>query len=145
MSAADPLTPDPPLAYTFQDASRPGFFADVWQRFFVQLNRFLSAFPQHHVVWMPVSKTFADSGYIASEGELVTVNATAGATTIKLVAAPMTGGTVIVKKSDASGNAVTVNGNGHTIDGAATKALAAQWNAATMTYTGTAWMLTASV
>lgn len=145
MAAADPLTPDPPLAYTFVDSQRPGFFADVWQRFFVQLNRFLATFPQHHVVWTPVAKAFADSGYITDVGEFVTVNATAGATTIKLPATPTTGGTVIIKKTDASGNAVTINGNGNTIDGAATASLAAQWNAKTMVYTGATWLLTSSL
>lgn len=145
MAAADPLTPDPPLSFTFSDLLRPGFFTDTWERFFVQLKLFLTAFPQSHVVWMPVSKAFADSGYIAAAGELVTVNATAGAVTINLPAEPVTGSSITVKKTDASGNAVTINGNGFTIDGAATQALAAQWNSQTMVYTGAAWLITASV
>lgn len=145
MAAPDPLTPDPPLAYTFTDDRRPGFFADVWQRFFVQLNNFLATFPQSHVVWMPVAKAFADTGYITASGELVLVDATAGATTITLPATPLTGAGIIVKKIDASGNAVTLDGNGTIIDGAATQVLAAQWNAATMLYTGAVWAITASV
>jgi hypothetical protein len=144
MAAPNPLTPDPPLAYTFLDDHRPGFFADVWQRFFVQLKNFLTAFPQHHVVWMPVALTFADSGYIAEAGELVAVDATLGATTVKLPASPTSGSSVIVKKTDASGNAVTIDGNGATIDGAATQGLAARWNSKLMVYTGATWLITAS-
>ena len=146
-----PLTPDPPLSFTFTDDLRPGFFADVWQRFFVQLKRFLGVIPASNLAWDVQAKTHADTGYIAAQGELVAVDATAGATTIKLptvasvVGGTLTGASVIVKKVDASGHAVTVDGNGTTIDGATTKALAAQWNAAAVTYNGAAWLVTGTV
>lgn len=140
------LTPDPPLAYTFVDDGRPGFFADVWQRFFVQLKTFLGFIPAGNVAWTPVDKAFADTGYITAEGELVAVDASGGATTILLPSAPaIVGSPVVVKKIDGSGHAVTVDGNGATIDGAGTHALVGQWNAATIAWTGAAWLITGQV
>lgn len=97
------------------------------------------------ILWNPIGKTFADTGFVSSAGDFVLTNATGGATTIKLPASPTSGSWVGVKKIDASGNAVTIDGNGHTIDGAATQALAAQWNAKTAVWNGTAWFLQASL
>jgi hypothetical protein len=57
-------------------------------------------------------------------------NATSAAFTVTLPkAASCKGHVLILKKTDASANAVTIDGNGsETIDGAATASLAAQWN-----------------
>lgn len=73
--------------------------------------------------------------------ELVLVDATAGAVTITLPpAAQSRGQRVVVKKTDASGNAVTVDGSGaETIDGAATAALAAQYDSVDIQSDGTSW------
>lgn len=92
-----------------------------------------------------VTKAFADTGYVAVADQTVLVNATAGATTIKLPATPTSGASVTVKKTDASGNAVTVDGNSHTMDGAGTSALPAQWNALTVIADGANWFITAVV
>lgn len=144
-------TPTPPLADSPVDTQRPGFFTDVWQRFFVQLKTFLRIIPQRNVSWNPVDKIVTDTGYIALQGEVVLANAVGGAMSILLPTAAwnaegtLTGGSVTVKKTDASANVVTIDGNGTNIDGAATQPLLAQWNSKTMVYTGAAWVVTASV
>jgi len=46
-----------------------------------------------------------------------------------------------IKKTDASANAVTVDGNGaETIDGSTTVSLAAQWDFITVVSNGTNWI-----
>lgn len=54
---------------------------------------------------------------------LIAVDATAAAGTVMLPAAPFEGEVHVIKKADATANAVTVNGNGVSIDGAATYVL----------------------
>ncbi|CAB4190131.1 hypothetical protein UFOVP1288_39 [uncultured Caudovirales phage] len=75
------------------------------------------------------------------------VNATTAPVTVSLpAAADNSGRTLTVKKIDSSGNAVTLDGNGaETIDGAATKALATQYYALTVTCDGTTWWITGKV
>lgn len=74
-----------------------------------------------------VAKT---TNYTAFTSDLVIlVNATGGAVTIQLPLSSVVGETWVVKKTDASANAVTVQGTSGTIDGAATFVLAAQNNA----------------
>lgn len=70
-------------------------------------------------------------------------DATGGAVTVNLPpAAGNSGRVLIVKKIDASGNAVTLDGDGaETIDGAATQATSTQWNAFTVQCDGTGWFL----
>jgi hypothetical protein len=94
-----------------------------------------------------VAKTFADTGFVATAGLLVLVDATGGATTIKLPATPSDGQSVIVKKTDASVNAVTVDGNGSNIDGAGTQALANRWSSQIYTFSvaGASWFIDAKV
>ena len=72
---------------------------------------------------------------------------TGGATTIKLPATPSDGQSVIVKKTDASANAVTVDGNGSNIDGAGTQALANRWSSQIYTFSvaGASWFIDAKV
>lgn len=66
-------------------------------------------------------------------------DATAAPFTVTLPAAPVTGQMYNIKKIDSSSNAVTISGNGKNIDGAASVALAAQWQSWTLQYDGTAW------
>ena len=72
---------------------------------------------------------------------LVLGDATSGAFSVFLpTAASMPDTPITVKKVDASGNAVTIDGNGsETIDGATTKALAAQYDSMTVVSDGTVW------
>jgi hypothetical protein len=73
----------------------------------------------------------------------VLCDATSGAITINLPAASTATRRIYnVKKIDASANAVTIDGNGaETIDGAATKAIATQWQSFTVQSNGTAWFV----
>lgn len=89
------------------------------------------------------------SGYTAVETDFfIPVNASGGAVTIALPAAASNNGKVLViKKTDSSGNAVTVDGNAsETIDGATTLSLAAQYDTALIICDGSNWhILAASV
>lgn len=73
----------------------------------------------------------------------VLVNAVGGARTITLPAAALhTHRIYNIKKIDASGNAVTIDGNAaETIDGAATLVIAAQWDSYTIHSNGTGWFI----
>lgn len=73
----------------------------------------------------------------------VFADATAGAITVNLPAvASSAGRALVVKKIDASGNAVTLDGSGaETIDGAATQAIAAQYDALMVVCDGAAWWI----
>jgi hypothetical protein len=72
------------------------------------------------------------------------VDATAAAITVYLPVSPTGNRRRTVIKTDASANAVTVNGNGSLINGAATQALAAQYDSITVEPTGTGWLIVAS-
>jgi hypothetical protein len=80
-----------------------------------------------------VTKTAA---YTAAAGDAVMANATSGAFTITLPAATTAGQRVLVKKTDASANAVTVAG---TIDGTTNASLAYQNQSIELISDGTAW------
>lgn len=71
----------------------------------------------------------------------VLVDASGGAVTITLpTVATAARRQYYIKKIDASGNAVTIDGAGaETIDGAATQSLSAQWDAKRLHCNGTAW------
>ena len=87
-------------------------------------------------------KVFADTGYVAADKEYILVDATAGATTIALPPVPTTGDRIVVFKTDASVNAVTINRNGNNINGAAVDgALAAQNDTDTYFSDGTDWFV----
>lgn len=92
-----------------------------------------------------VVKTFVDTGYVALVDQTVLADASGGALTIKLPGTATSGTRVIVKKTDASANVVTVDGNAHGIDGAASKALAAQYKAYVVEGDGSDWFIIAAV
>jgi hypothetical protein len=77
----------------------------------------------------------------------VNVDATASAVTVTLYAASGNSGKIItVKKTDASANAVTLDGNAsETLDGATTATLTAQYDSATYVCDGTNWQKQAAV
>jgi|GEM_PF-6601723 len=72
---------------------------------------------------------------------LCRVNATAGACIVNLpAAATQSGGVYTIKKTDSSGNAVTITPNGaETIDGAATVVLGTQYHSRTVQSDGANW------
>jgi hypothetical protein len=90
----------------------------------------------------PKTVTAAMSPYQAAEVDgLILVDASGGPVTVNL--APITTMAkldCIVKKIDATGNAVTIaTADGTTIDGGASVALAAQWNASRLITDGVNW------
>lgn len=70
-------------------------------------------------------------------------DATSGAITITLPAASTSSGKIYnIKKIDASGNNVVIDGNAsETIDGATTQTITAQWTNRTIQSNGTAWFI----
>jgi hypothetical protein len=101
--------------------------------------------PGVSVTHASVVKVFADSPYaVVASDETIRANAVGGAMTITLPATPTLGRRLTVKKIDASANAVTVAGGGPTIDGAANRALAVQWNFCTVEGDGTTWLVVAT-
>lgn len=85
-----------------------------------------------------------DSPYTATATDhTILGDATGGAITVNLpTAVGIDGRTYTIKKVDASGNAVTVDGDGsETIDGAATNALSTQWDSVTVQSDGANWVI----
>lgn len=78
--------------------------------------------------------------YTAAAGDVLLCDASGGAFTVTLPAAAATVRPILVKKVDASGNAVTIDGAGSdTIDGALTIALSTQYEAVELWCDGTNW------
>jgi hypothetical protein len=79
--------------------------------------------------------------YAVGTYEVVTWDATAGNKTVNLpAAATSTNAMINVKKTDASGNTVTIDGNAsETIDGATTAVLTTQYEAITLFCDGIEW------
>lgn len=76
---------------------------------------------------------------------LVDASAAAAAVAIPNAIGFPTGWTLNIKKTDSSANNVTVSQVGGTIDGAASVALTAQWEAVTIQFDGTNWWIVAQV
>lgn len=76
--------------------------------------------------------------------ESLQVDATTAASTIYLPDQPTGQQRRRITKTDASANAVTVNGNGNLINGAATYVLAARYNSVEVEPDGTGWLITDS-
>ncbi|WKD36492.1 hypothetical protein [Streptomyces xanthophaeus] len=85
--------------------------------------------------------TKTSSYTVTSFDEVIAADATSGALTITLPTAVGRTRPVTVKKVDASGNAVTIDGAGsETIDGQLTRQLTAQWRSATLVPSGSGWV-----
>lgn len=98
-------------------------------------------------LWTTVTKTANYTVVEADRDKLIKVDATSGAVTIALLAAATAGDgfQIAVKKTDSSGNAVTMDANAsETIDGALTLALSSQYQVAVLTSDGTRWHITNS-
>lgn len=104
----------------------------------------------HNDVWSPVSSlsgrivtTSAATYTLTRLDSILLVDATSAACTVTVpAAADYTDRQWIVKKIDASANAVTLDATGaNTIDGAGTLALASQWDSAHIASNGTAWFV----
>jgi hypothetical protein len=80
--------------------------------------------------------------YTAVPGDIIPCDATGGAFTVNLPAASGVVQSISIKKTDASINAITIDGNGaETIDGAATRLLSTQYEAVTLWSNGTNWLV----
>ncbi len=93
-------------------------------------------------LWTTVAKSANYTVLEADRDKLIRVDATSGAITIALLAAATAGDgfQIAIKKTDSSGNAVTIDGNGsETIDGALTIALNNQNEVAVLISNGTSW------
>jgi hypothetical protein len=88
---------------------------------------------------MPVTSAYT----VSLNDAFVPVNATSGAITVTLPkVAECKGKMIVIKKTDASANAVTVDGNGsETIDGATTNALSSQYDSVSLMSDGTQWLI----
>lgn len=114
-----------------------GLFHDLPTEFLARLDRNLFRLARETSATSVASAyTFSDSDTIDS----LQVNATSAALTISLPASPTGPRRRRVIKTDASGNAVTVSGNGSLINGASTVVLAAQYDRITVEPTGTGWL-----
>jgi len=95
-----------------------------------------------------VTKVFADSPYTATSTDYtILADATGGAITINLpTAASSTRRIYVVKKIDASGNNIVIDGDGgETIDGAATQTISVQYRTLMIQSNGTAWFILSSL
>jgi hypothetical protein len=87
------------------------------------------------------TRSVTATGALAVDDGLVLADATAGNITLTLpTAASASGLRIAVKKTDASINTVTIDGNGaETIDGAANRVLLTQYAVVTVMSDGTQW------
>jgi hypothetical protein len=92
-----------------------------------------------------VIRQVTTTGAVLDNDYLILANATAGNITLNLPAvAGNLGALVVVKKTDASVNTVTIDPNAaETIDGTATKVLSAQYEKITIACDGTTWWIVA--
>jgi len=90
-----------------------------------------------------VTSTKTTTYTLLATDHTVLCDATSAGFTVSLPATPTPTGRVYqVKKIDATVNAVTVSGNGNTIDGVATFVLATQYECVTFQWDGTTWWVT---
>lgn len=119
-----------------------GWTGGLTQALFAKLDRNFRVLAQELV-----SETTTLNGYTLKHTDQIQtlfVDATAGALTVYLPDQPVGGRRRTIMKSDASANAVTVDGNGNNINGAGTSALAAQYDSITVEADGTQWWIIAS-
>lgn len=89
------------------------------------------------------SRAVTGSGAIAVDDYMLLVDASGGAVVLTLPpVSKAPDAAFLIKKTDATANTVTVDGNGaETIDGAATKVISSQWEAYQFYSNGSAWFV----
>lgn len=143
-SSANAVTVDGNAAETI-DGAATDLLTEQWEALTIQCNGTAWFALAREKLLPVVTKTAA---YTATQNDgLILVDATSGAITITLpTAATSVGRVYTVQKIDGGANAVTVDGAGaETIGGAATKALADQYDSITIACNGTAWYVLATV
>jgi len=105
-----------------------------------------ATFPNAARAWRfptaPADKTADYTVLSSDDNAVISMDASGGAKTFNLpaVATTSTGFVVVLRKSDSSSNAVTIDGNGaETINGATTLTLGVQYAAAVLINTGSVW------
>jgi hypothetical protein len=96
----------------------------------------------------PFAFTAGATYTIARTDDLIIVNkATGSATSVSMPSAPLLGDTFTIKdgKGDANTNNITVAGNGHNIDGAASFVLNTAFSSLSVTYDGSLWRVLSKV
>lgn len=111
---------------------------DQWETFRVNANANFGKARECTVLSLSAAAT------LSANADVVDVDATSGAVTVTLPATPTTGDQYTVRKLDASGNAVTIAGNGKNLNGAASRSLSSQYDAETIVYNGTEWAVVSS-
>lgn len=116
--------------------------------FFSQLDAFTPNYAESYTAdafysnkFIAPSRQVTASGNVADTDYLILADATGGAVTLTLPLAVISEGrTVVAKKLDASGNAVTFDGNGaETVDNAASVSTTTQYGALRVYCDGTEW------
>lgn len=102
------------------------------------LENLLGRFPVFYAV-----RSVTASTTVVDSDDLILADATGGAITVTLPAVSLNAGRRFnIKKTDASGNAVTIDGaSSETIDGATTVAISTQYASYTVQSDGTAWWI----
>jgi len=143
--------PSPPVQY---DTRYFRQFIRILELYFSQLDSNTPNYAQTYRadkfyggVVLSAPRTVTAAYSVAAGDTEIFVDASVAPVTVTLpAAADNAGRTLTVKKIDASANAVTLDGTGaETIDGAATKSLATQYYALTVTCNGTTWWITGKV
>jgi hypothetical protein len=88
-----------------------------------------------------VSIGSAESPYVAMDREFILVATAGGPVVVNLPSAPTAGDLIRIKKSDAAGAAVTISGNGATLDGAGTYLLTDQYDCIAVVYGAAQWWI----
>jgi hypothetical protein len=93
----------------------------------------------------PPVKTVTTTYTAETTDHTILGDATAATFTISLPKAPPCKGDILIlKKIDASGNAVTIDGNGSTIETSSSIDLTARWDSRTVQSDGVNWVILAS-
>lgn len=117
-----PIVSEPTILQTVQDMIRLREEEDI-PDFTNQTGRL-----SRGDVFSTMADTTSASLTLATTTFHMDADATGGVITITLEPSPANGQTHSVAKTDASGNAVTVDGNGNNINGASTSSLASQYS-----------------
>lgn len=90
---------------------------------------------------MSVTNKTAGEHLLTFSEFVITCDATSGDVSIVLPLSPQVGQNYIIKRTDSSGNGVTVDGNGANIDDLSSQDLSAQYDFIRVVFNGTIWLI----
>lgn len=85
--------------------------------------------------------SYSAAATLADTCDLALCDATSAAFDLDLPASPVAGDHFVAMKTDAGGNAVTLDGNGNDINGSSSTALASQYDSVHVAFDGTEWFV----